>query len=49
MRSDKLWVRTVRSSQPGLDQAKDFAVSAEPSGIPPTKPTDVLAAGMATG
>jgi len=49
VRADRLSVRTVRSSQPGLDRVADFAVSVEPSGITPTRPSTVLAAGAAVG
>jgi len=41
--------QTVRSNLPGTDKAKAFAVSVEPGGITPTKPTRVLASGTATG
>ncbi len=49
VRSAGVSVQTVRSSQPGLDQVKDFAVSEEPGGSTPTKPSKVLAAGAASG
>jgi anti-sigma-K factor RskA len=42
-------VQNVRSNVPGTDTAKAFAVSVEPGGGTPTKPTRVLASGTVTG
>jgi len=49
VRSDQPSVRTIRPDRTGLNEFPRFAVSAEPAGITPTKPTRVIAIGDARG
>ena len=49
VRSDQSSVSTIQSDRPGLNEFPRFAVSEEPAGTTPTKPTRVIAIGDARG